>query len=80
MPVNLSLKNVPESVHKRLQDQAERHGRSMNSEILQILTAATRRDAAVSDLLNDLNVFNLRLSRRELEDVNVREAIQEGRE
>lgn len=77
MPVNLSLKNVPEAVHVRLQDQAERHGRSMNSEILQILSAATHRSTAVDGLLNELAAFNLRLAGRDLETINIREAIQD---
>ncbi|PIQ62047.1 MAG: plasmid stabilization protein [Bacteroidetes bacterium CG12_big_fil_rev_8_21_14_0_65_60_17] len=80
MPVNLSLKNVPDSIHKRLRSQAARHGRSMNSEILNILAAATRRDAAVSDLLGDLRAFDLRLAGREMEPVNLNEAIRDGRE
>lgn len=47
---NLTLKNVPEEVHRRLKEQAERHRRSMNSEAIWILERAlcpTRRNAAV---------------------------------
>ena len=45
---SLTLKNVPEEVHQRLKEQAERHRRSMNSEAIWILEQAlcpTRRDA-----------------------------------
>ncbi len=45
---NITLKNVPEKVHRRLKEQAERHRRSMNSEAIWILEQAlcpTRRNA-----------------------------------
>ena len=45
---NITLKNVPEDVHRRLKEQAERHRRSMNSEAIWILERAlcpTPRDA-----------------------------------
>lgn len=42
MPVNLSLKNVPDDVYARLKKRAERHRRSMNSEIIQILDRSLR--------------------------------------
>ena len=45
---NLTLKNVPEEVHRRLKQQAERHRRSMNSDAIWILEQAlcpSRRDA-----------------------------------
>ncbi len=45
---NITLKDVPEELHRRLKEQAERHRRSMNSEAIWILERAlqsTRRDA-----------------------------------
>ena len=33
----LTIKNVPEEVHERLKEQADRHRRSMNSEAIWIL-------------------------------------------
>jgi plasmid stability protein len=45
---NITLKDVPEEVHRRLKEQAERHRRSMNSEAIWILERAlcpTPRDA-----------------------------------
>lgn len=45
---SLTLKNVPEEVHRRLKERAERHRRSMNSEAIRILErtlCTTRRDA-----------------------------------
>jgi plasmid stability protein len=49
---NLTLKNVPEEVHRHLKQQAERHRRSMNSEAIWILEQAlchSRRDAAIAE-------------------------------
>jgi plasmid stability protein len=45
---NITLKNVPDEVHQRLKEQAERHRRSMNREAIWILERAlcpTPRDA-----------------------------------
>ena len=38
--VTLTLKNIPESLHRRLKDAAEKNRRSLNSEILVRLEAA----------------------------------------
>jgi antitoxin FitA len=40
MPVNLSIKNVPEEVAERLRRRAERSHRSLQGELLTILTEA----------------------------------------
>ncbi|PSR18922.1 plasmid stability protein [filamentous cyanobacterium CCP3] len=34
MPINLTLKNIPDAVYERLKDAAERHRRSLNSEAI----------------------------------------------
>lgn len=56
----LTLKDVPEEVHRRLKAQAEQHRRSMNQEAIRILERAvtpTRRDAetaiAEAEALNE---------------------------
>lgn len=56
---SLTLKNVPEDLHQRLKEQAERHRRSMNQEAIWILEQALspiRRDAeeviAKAEVLN----------------------------
>lgn len=40
MPVNLSIKNVPEDVVQRLRARAERHHRSLQGELMAIIEAA----------------------------------------
>ena len=40
MPVNLSVKNVPDALAQRLRDRAERNRRSLQRELLSILEAA----------------------------------------
>ncbi|PKO63510.1 MAG: plasmid stability protein [Betaproteobacteria bacterium HGW-Betaproteobacteria-17] len=40
MPTNLTLKNIPNEVYKRLKVAAEMHRRSMNSEAIVCLEAA----------------------------------------
>ena len=39
---NLTLKNIPDELYKRLKDSAARHRRSLNSEILVSLDRAVR--------------------------------------
>jgi plasmid stability protein len=40
MPVNLTLKNIPDAVYEKLKLAAEAHRRSMNSEAIVCLEAA----------------------------------------
>lgn len=40
MPVNLSIKNVPDNVVERLRARAARHHRSLQGELLAIVEAA----------------------------------------
>jgi plasmid stability protein len=40
MPLNLSVKNVPESLAKKLRERAERNHRSLQGELMAILEAA----------------------------------------
>ncbi len=54
MPVNLSLKNVPDDVYARLKKRAERHRRSMNSEIIQILDRSLRLDHDQDELMKKI--------------------------
>jgi len=37
---NLTLKRVPDEIHEKLKERAERHRRSMNSEAIRILERA----------------------------------------
>lgn len=41
MPVNLSIKNVPDSLARKLRERAEANGRSLQRELLAIVEAAT---------------------------------------
>jgi plasmid stability protein len=45
MPVNFSIKNVPEHVAERLRDRAARHHRSLQGELMAILEAAASSSA-----------------------------------
>jgi plasmid stability protein len=44
MPVNLSIKNAPDEIVKRLRERARRHHRSLQGELLAIIETATRDD------------------------------------
>ena len=46
MPVDFSVKRVPDAVARRLRERAERHHRSLQRELLCIIEAAAREDVA----------------------------------
>jgi antitoxin FitA len=53
MPVNLSIKNIPDEVARGLRNRATRNQRSLNAEVLDILKQAAKDQAPVTidDLL-----------------------------
>ena len=51
MPVNLSVKNVPETLAQCLRERAERNRRSLQRELLSILEAVVDRRAAPAPAL-----------------------------
>lgn len=48
MPVNLSVKNVPDEVARGLRNRAARNQRSLNAELLDILRRAAKDQAPVT--------------------------------
>jgi len=46
MPVNLSIKNAPDEVVKRLKARAARHHRSLQGELMAIVETAAREEEA----------------------------------
>ena len=41
MATNFTLKNIPEDLYKKVKERAQRNNRSINGEIISILSAAT---------------------------------------
>jgi plasmid stability protein len=62
MPVNLSIKNAPDEVVRRLRERAERHHRSLQGELLAIIEAAVedRRAATPAEILADIQRLGLK--------------------
>jgi plasmid stability protein len=60
--VNLSIKNAPENVVRRLRERAERHHRSLQGELLAIIEAAAQeeRPATPSDILAEVRQLGVR--------------------
>ena len=48
MPVNLSIKNAPDDVVRRLRQRAQRHHRSLQGELLAIIEEAVRTERTLS--------------------------------
>jgi len=75
---NLTLKRVPDEIHERLKERAERHRRSMNSEAIRILERAlkpTRMSA--EEAIDRAEKLNDRIGKTFPDIVN--EAKREGR-
>jgi plasmid stability protein len=62
MPVNLSIKNVPDGIAERLRKRAAGHHRSLQGELLAILeeSIATERPLSADDLLAELQRLGVR--------------------
>ena len=62
MPVNLSIKNAPDQVVRRLRERAERHHRSLQGELLAIIEAAVLEDrpASPAEVLSEVRRLGLR--------------------
>ncbi len=62
MPVNLSIKNAPDEVVRRLRLRAERHHRSLQGELLAIIEEAVQpeRELTPAELLAEVRRLGLR--------------------
>jgi len=62
MPVNLSIKNVPDEVAEKLRRQAERHHRSLQGELMSILEQSVNEESHLSpsQLLAEVRTSGLR--------------------
>lgn len=62
MPVNLSIKNAPDDVVRRLRERAERHHRSLQGELLAIIEEAVQapRPLAPDEVLAEIRRLGLR--------------------
>lgn len=61
MPVNLSIRNVPDHVVERLRERAERNHRSLQGELMAIIEAAVQADrrATLAKILADVRGLGL---------------------
>lgn len=68
----LTVRNLPDEVHRALRQQAARHGRSTEAEILAILEVATRPASQIKlgSLINAIALEAGALSEAEAESIN----------
>jgi antitoxin FitA len=60
MPVNLSIKNAPDEVVKRLKERAARHHRSLQGELMAILEeAVSSRPLSPEEVLSQVQQLGL---------------------
>ena len=62
MPVNLSIKNVPDHVAERIRKRAAKHHRSLQGELISILeeTAAQENRMTPAGFLEEIRVLGLK--------------------
>ena len=75
----LTVKNLPSGLHRRLKDRAERHGRSLNGEILECLREAVEPRAVDPEALLDEARRLRREVRGRVTEALLREARATGR-
>ena len=62
MPVNLSIKNVPDHIADQLRRRASKHHRSLQGELMSILEETVSKEETLSsvDFLNELRRLDIR--------------------
>ena len=62
MPINLSIKNAPDDIVRRLKARAERNHRSLQGELLAILEEAVGKESplTVEELLHEVERLGLK--------------------
>ena len=76
----ITLKNVPDDLHRRLKARAAQNGRSLNREAIRCLDEGTR--APNSDaLLEEAAAFRAKLAAKGvwITDADIEDAIEQGR-
>ena len=58
----LTLKNVPDELYQRLKDEAARHRRSLNQEVIARLEASDAGTRTKEEILADITAFRERLA------------------
>lgn len=77
--MNYTLKNIPDEIYEKIKLQAERHRRSVNSEIINILFLATnRRKRSAEEIVARADELRAR-TKGIITDEFIDEAIKEGR-
>jgi len=78
--MNLTIKDVPSKLHKRLKARAQNHKRSLNWEVIDILeTAVETRPIKVDELLKRIEEVHARIRIPPLTEEILREAKNSGR-
>jgi plasmid stability protein len=78
--MNLTLKNVPPEIHRRLKKRARANHRSLNGEAILILANGTLHEPPdVQSIISELEKLNT-LQKRPITVKQTRAGIQEGRE
>ena len=76
----LTIKNLPEELHKRLKENAAQHRRSINSEILALLEEGLHpRRRTADEILASARVVRENMKNVWLDDRKIDQAKREGR-
>jgi plasmid stability protein len=80
---NLTVRNIPKDLYKRMKESAKRRGRSLNAEILAILSDEdgwTRRRLAIAETIPELRRMREEIARKYPNAPDSVELIREDRD
>ena len=79
MPVNLTIKNVPDALYEALRRSADASRRSMNNEVIVILEKGVRQRLSTEETLARIRALRDSLPTVKLTDREINKAKRQGR-
>ena len=79
MPTNITIKGIPDDVYQKLKLQADKHHRSVNSEVIMTLKRSLQSERHDPDLLIDRARKLKKRAKGSLSIEEVQQAIDQGR-
>ncbi len=79
MPTNITIKGIPDDVYQKLKLQAEKHHRSVNSEVIMTLKSSLESKKHDPDILIDRARMLKKRAKGTLSMEEIQQAIDQGR-
>lgn len=79
MPTNITIKGIPDDIYQKLKLQADKHHRSVNSEVIMTLKSSLQSKRHDPDILIDRARELKKRARGSLSIEEIQQAIDQGR-